>query len=107
VPRAPQRRAAAVQPTRATLLPAPYPAARHAPQLRYRRAQAGIHLKIVSVRLGHTSETFTAQVYQHALPSMDREAAGTIAALFLGDQAITGVSKSVSNHDKNGHSDDL
>jgi hypothetical protein len=33
--------------------------------------------------LGHHSETFTASVYQHALPGMDREAAGRIAALFL------------------------
>jgi integrase len=47
--------------------------------------KAGLHLKIVSARLGHASETFTASVYQHALPGTDREAAGTIAALFLGD----------------------
>jgi integrase len=45
--------------------------------------KAGVHLKIVSARLGHHSETFTASVYQHALPGMDREAAGTIAALFV------------------------
>src|SRR5262245_33590350 len=49
--------------------------------------KASVHLKIVSARLGHASETFTAPVYQHALPGMDREAAGVIAALFLGDQA--------------------
>jgi hypothetical protein len=46
--------------------------------------KAGVHLKIVSARLGHASETFTASVYQHALPGMDRGAAGTIAALVLG-----------------------
>jgi hypothetical protein len=45
--------------------------------------KAGVHLKIVSARLGHHSETFTASVYQHALPGMDREAAGRIAGLFL------------------------
>jgi integrase len=45
--------------------------------------KAGVHLKIVSARLGHASETFTASVYQHALPGMDREAAGTVAALFV------------------------
>jgi integrase len=45
--------------------------------------KAGVHLKIVSARLGHHSETFTASVYQHALPGMDREAAGRIAALFV------------------------
>lgn len=68
--------------------------------------KAGVHLKIVSARLGHHSETFTASVYQHALPGMDREAAGTIAALFLGDDA-TAVSKSVSNEAENAPSDDL
>jgi integrase len=47
--------------------------------------KAGVHLKIVSVRLGHASEAFTARIYQHALPGMDREAAGTIAALFVGE----------------------
>jgi hypothetical protein len=28
--------------------------------------KAGVHLKIVSARLGHSSETFTASVYRHA-----------------------------------------
>jgi len=31
----------------------------------------------------HASEAFTASVYQHALSGLDREAAGTIAALFV------------------------
>lgn len=71
-------------------------------------SRPAFHLKkIVSARLGHASETFTARVYRHALPGMDREAAGTIAALFPGDQASTGVSKTVSNSDENGHPDDL
>ena len=43
----------------------------------------------------HASATFTARVHQHALPEMDREAIAVIAALFLGDQAVNGVSKSV------------
>jgi integrase len=51
--------------------------------------KAGVHLKIVSARLGHASETFTASVYQHALPGMDREAAGTVAALFLDPEEAT------------------
>jgi len=65
--------------------------------------KAGVHLKIVSARLGHHSETFTASVYQHALPGMDREAAGRIAALFLGDDdpEAGSVSKSVSTGDEN------
>jgi hypothetical protein len=66
--------------------------------------EAGVHLKIVSARLGHHSETFTSSVYQHALPGMDREAAGTIAALFVGD---ADVSESVSNGHENGPPDDL
>jgi transposase-like protein len=67
--------------------------------------KAGVQLKIVSARLGHASETVTASVYQHALPGMDREAAGTIAALFLGEDAV--VSGSVSTGDENGQPDDL
>jgi hypothetical protein len=38
---------------------------------------------------------------------MDREAAGVIAALFLGDDATGLVSKPVSKDDENGHPDDL
>ena len=78
--------------------------------------KAGVRLKIISARLGHASETFTASVYQHALPGMDREAAGTIAARFLGDdqddtddqeEEEHAVSKSVSKGQKNGPPDDL
>lgn len=69
--------------------------------------KAGVHLKIVSARLGHASETFTASVYQHALPGMDREAAGAIAALFLGEVLDGAVSESVSRDDENGQPDDL
>ena len=65
-----------------------------------------MHLKIVSARLGHHSEAFTASVYQHALPGMDREAAGTIAALFLDDPERS-VSGSVSNGRESGPPDDL
>src|SRR2546430_2026913 len=62
--------------------------------------KAGVHLKIVSARLGHASETFTASVYQHALPGMDREAAGTIAALFLDLEPEPVVSESVSKEEE-------
>jgi len=61
--------------------------------------KAGVHLKIVSARLGHASETFTARVYQHALPGIDREAANSVAALLVVDDA---VSKSVSTDHENG-----
>jgi hypothetical protein len=38
---------------------------------------------------------------------MDREAAGTIAALFLGEIPDEAVSESVSKEDENGQPDDL
>jgi integrase len=43
--------------------------------------QAGIHPKIVSERLGHSSIAITLDTYSHVLPSMQREAAETVAAL--------------------------
>jgi integrase len=43
--------------------------------------QAGIHPKIVSERLGHSSITITLDTYSHVLPSMQRDAAEAIAAL--------------------------
>jgi hypothetical protein len=52
------------------------------------------------------SDSFTASVYQHALPGMDREAAGTVAAPFV-DSVLTDVSESVSNGHENGPSDEL
>lgn len=43
--------------------------------------RAGIHPKVVSERLGHSSITVTLDTYSHALPNMQREAAEAIAAL--------------------------
>lgn len=40
---------------------------------------AGVPVKIVSERLGHSSPAFTMAVYQHVLPSMQQEAAAFIA----------------------------
>jgi hypothetical protein len=57
--------------------------------------KAGVHLKTISVRRRRHSETFTASVYQHAMPGMDREAAGAIAALFV-DAVEPVASESVS-----------
>jgi integrase len=42
---------------------------------------AGIHPKIVSERLGHSTVSITLDIYSHALPSLQREAAETVAAL--------------------------
>jgi integrase len=48
--------------------------------------QAGVHPKIVSERLGHAKVSITMDVYSHAVPSMQREAAGAMAALVYGTQ---------------------
>lgn len=46
--------------------------------------QAGIHPKIVSERLGHSTIAFTLDIYSHAIPHLQKEAATEIATLVLG-----------------------
>jgi integrase len=43
--------------------------------------RAGVHPKVVSERLGHSTVSITLDVYSHAVPSMQREAAEAVAAL--------------------------
>ncbi len=43
--------------------------------------KAGVHVKVVSERLGHANVAFTMNVYQHVLPGMQAEAAETFARL--------------------------
>ena len=43
--------------------------------------KAGVPLKVVSERLGHSSPAFTMAVYQHVLPGMQRDAARVFARL--------------------------
>jgi len=43
--------------------------------------KAGVPLKVVSERLGHSTPAFTMAVYQHVLPGMQREAADLFARL--------------------------
>jgi integrase len=43
--------------------------------------KAGVHVKVVSERLGHASVAFTMNVYQHVLPGMQAEAADTFSRL--------------------------
>lgn len=43
--------------------------------------QLGVHPKIVSERLGHSTITITLDTYSHVLPSMQRDAAEAVAAL--------------------------
>lgn len=48
--------------------------------------QAGINIKVVSETLGHATVGFTLDVYSHAIPAMQEEAAETFAHL-VGDVA--------------------
>ncbi len=43
--------------------------------------KAGVPIKVVSERLGHTTPGFTMATYQHVLPGMQQEAARTFAAI--------------------------
>lgn len=45
---------------------------------------AGVPIKVVSERLGHTKITMTLDVYAHVLPAMDREAADRLGDLLAG-----------------------
>jgi integrase len=45
---------------------------------------AGVHPKIVSTRLGHSTVAVTMDRYSHVVGGMDREAADQVAALILG-----------------------
>lgn len=46
--------------------------------------RAAVHPKIVSERLGHAKVSITLDVYSHAVPTLQREAAGKLAALVFG-----------------------
>lgn len=43
--------------------------------------EAGVHPKVVSERLGHSSIAITMDTYSHAIPAMQEEAAEQIAGL--------------------------
>jgi integrase len=45
----------------------------------------GVDIKVLSERLGHANTSITRDLYQHATPAMDREAADTVASAILGD----------------------
>jgi len=42
---------------------------------------AGVPVKVMSERLGHSTSAFTADVYQHVTPALEEHAAATVAAL--------------------------
>jgi integrase len=46
---------------------------------------AGVPVKVISDRLGHATSSFTQDVYMHAIPAVEEEAAAQIAHLVFGD----------------------
>ncbi|HNH39339.1 MAG TPA: tyrosine-type recombinase/integrase, partial [Microthrixaceae bacterium] len=49
--------------------------------------RAGVHPKVVSDRLGHATIAVTIDTYSHVAPSLDAEAADTVAADIFGSSA--------------------
>lgn len=47
--------------------------------------QAGVPVKVVSERLGHSTPAFTMTVYQHVMPGMQADAARTFSRLLRGE----------------------
>ena len=47
--------------------------------------KAGVPVKVVSERLGHSSPAFTMTVYQHVLPGMQADAAATFSTVVFGE----------------------
>ncbi|MEV6226516.1 tyrosine-type recombinase/integrase [Saccharopolyspora shandongensis] len=45
--------------------------------------RSGVHPKVVSTRIGHSSVAFTLDVYSEDVPGLDREASENIGSLFL------------------------
>ena len=53
--------------------------------------QAGVHPKVVSERLGHATVAMTLDIYSHAIPALQHDAAATIADLVSGVAAAGGL----------------
>lgn len=47
--------------------------------------KAGVHVKVVSERLGHSSIAITLDLYSHVTPGIARDAADQVAAAIFGD----------------------
>lgn len=58
--------------------------------------QAGVHPKVVQERLGHATISTTLDVYSHAIPAMQEDAAARVAALVYtaGRRSLTGTPRS-------------
>ena len=65
------------------------PPLRGPPNLRHTWAtlalKAGVHPKVVSDRLGHASIAITIDTYSHVAPSLDADAANTVASAIFGN----------------------
>src|SRR5438045_5041528 len=48
---------------------------------------AGVHPKVVSERLGHSTVSITLDTYSHAIPALEEDAAARIAAILAADAA--------------------
>ncbi|MDQ4029036.1 MAG: hypothetical protein M3214_13465 [Actinomycetota bacterium] len=46
--------------------------------------EAGVHPKVVSERLGHANIAITLDIYSHATPAMQADAAETVSGLVFG-----------------------
>jgi integrase len=53
--------------------------------------RAGVPVKVVSERLGHSSVSFTQDTYMHVIPGMDEHAAQVAATAILGGSVTTAV----------------
>jgi len=49
--------------------------------------KAGVHVKVVSERLGHANVAFTMTVYQHVIPGMQADAAAAFSSAVFGGRA--------------------
>ncbi len=52
--------------------------------------QAGMHPKVISERLGHSTVAMTLDIYSHAIPALQHNAAATIADLVSGAATAAG-----------------
>ncbi len=67
--------------------------------------RAGVPVKVMSERLGHSTPAFTLQQYAHVIPGMQAEAAEAIARLVAGRS--DGVEESVPTSEGRDHSEEL
>lgn len=70
--------------------------------------KAGVHVKVVSERLGHANIAFTMNVYQHVLPGMQAEAADTFALLINNERGKAAAENvtAVEDHERDAPDDE-